>query len=50
MLSARKVFAVMAMALSAVAVPAQQKGNLQRGDYGYLYCHMNDREIGRAHV
>jgi hypothetical protein len=25
---------------------AQQKGNLQRGDYGYLYCHMNDK--GRA--
>ena len=23
-----------------------QKGNLQKGDYGYLYCHMNDR--GRA--
>ena len=22
------------------------KGNLQKGDYGYLYCHMNDR--GRA--
>ena len=21
----------------------QQKGNLQKGDYGYLYCHMNDR-------
>ena len=23
-----------------------QKGNFQKGDYGYLYCHMNDR--GRA--
>ena len=23
-----------------------KKGNFQKGDYGYLYCHMNDR--GRA--
>ena len=23
-----------------------QKGNLQKGDYGFLYCHMNER--GRA--
>ena len=30
----------------AMPVVAQQKGNLQRGDYGYLYCHMNDK--GRA--
>ena len=32
--------------LVAGAAQAQQKGNLQRGDYGYLYCHMNDH--GRA--
>ena len=28
------------------AVAQTQKGNYQKGDYGYLYCHMNDR--GRA--
>ena len=28
------------------AVAQIQKGNYQKGDYGYLYCHMNDR--GRA--
>ena len=28
------------------AVAQPQKGNFQKGDYGYLYCHMNDR--GRA--
>ena len=26
--------------------PVVVRGNLQKGDYGYLYCHMNDR--GRA--
>ena len=34
-------------ALCCPVVCAQTaKGNLQKGDYGYLYCHMNDR--GRA--
>ena len=36
--------------LGALCCPAvwsqTAKGNLQKGDYGYLYCHMNDR--GRA--
>ena len=32
--------------LSALSPAWAQKGNLQQGDYGYLYCHMNDR--GRA--
>ena len=31
--------------LATTGVSAQ-KGNLQKGDYGYLYCHMNDH--GRA--
>ena len=31
----------------SVVVTAQSaRGNFQKGDYGYLYCHMNDR--GRA--
>ena len=32
--------------LCAAPAAARQKGNLQQGDYGYLYCHMNDK--GRA--
>ena len=32
--------------LTAPAFCQPQKGNPQQGDYGYLYCHMNDR--GRA--
>lgn len=28
---------------SAETTFAQHKGNLQKGDYGYLYCHMSDR-------
>mgnify|MGYP002623998391 FL=1 len=35
-----------AIALFSVFVANAQKGNFQKGDYGYLYCHMNDR--GRA--
>ena len=36
----------MLTALVTVALAQPGKGNLQRGDYGYLYCHMNDN--GRA--
>lgn len=39
------LLALMALPSTMMAQPVQ-KGNLQKGDYGYLYCHMNDR--GRA--
>lgn len=35
-----------ALLTSAAATAQPSKGNPQKGDYGYLYCHMNDR--GRA--
>ncbi len=35
----------MLLLLPSVA-SAQKKGNFEKGDYGYLFCHMNDR--GRA--
>ena len=37
--------AVLLMVPATVAAQ-EKKGNFQKGDYGYLYCHMNDR--GRA--
>ncbi|MBR6276306.1 MAG: glycoside hydrolase family 43 protein [Prevotella sp.] len=37
---------LMACCLLTMATAQPQKGNLQKGDYGYLFCHMNDR--GRA--
>ena len=37
--------AVLLMVPATVAAQ-ERKGNFQKGDYGYLYCHMNDR--GRA--
>ncbi len=33
---------VMATACSQQEQPDLQRGNLQKGDYGYLYCHMSD--------
>ena len=43
----KKMFLLTLLALLCSSTNAQsQKGNLQKGDYGYLYCHMNDR--GRA--
>ena len=29
--------------LSLLAVSSMQAQNLQKGNYGYLYCHMSDR-------
>ena len=34
---------VVAAQLALAAAAQTPKGNLQKGDYGYLYCHMNDR-------
>ena len=31
------------MLLPVSMMAQQRKGNFQKGDYGYLYCHMNDR-------
>ena len=43
----KKMFLLTLLTLLCSSTNAQsQKGNLQKGDYGYLYCHMNDR--GRA--
>ena len=43
----KKLFLFVTLTLLCLTVKAEsQKGNLQKGDYGYLYCHMNDR--GRA--
>ena len=43
----KKMLLIVPLLLLCSSVFAQsQKGNLQKGDYGYLYCHMNDR--GRA--
>ena len=44
----RKVFVLFVLLLTVIIVDAQSvaKGNFQKGDYGYLYCHMNDQ--GRA--
>ena len=41
----RILLVLLAISFSLTGVMAQ-KGNYQVGDYGYLYCHMNDR--GRA--
>ena len=35
-----------ALLLGTPSIGYAQKGNLQKGDYGFLYCHMNDH--GRA--
>ena len=40
------LFIVMGLMTSAPQDAIAQKGNLQKGDYGFLYCHMNER--GRA--
>ena len=40
------LFIVMGLMTSAPQDTLAQKGNLQKGDYGFLYCHMNER--GRA--
>ncbi len=37
---------LLGLLLPAKILAQHKKGNLQKGDYGYLYCHMNDR--GRA--
>jgi len=42
----RSLFFISSFLLFSVTTTVAQKGNLQQGDYGYLYCHMNDR--GRA--
>ena len=43
----RLLFFLLTTALLPVSMAGQpQKGNFQKGDYGYLYCHMNDH--GRA--
>ena len=43
----KKLFLFVTLTLLCLMLKAEsQKGNLQKGDYGYLYCHMNDR--GRA--
>ena len=42
----RNLFFFILFLLFISTTAAAQKGNLQMGDYGYLYCHMNDR--GRA--
>ena len=43
----KKLFLLALLTMLCSSTNAQsQKGNLQKGDYGYLYCHMNDR--GRA--
>ena len=34
------------LTLGVPSMSHAQKGNLQKGDYGFLYCHMNDH--GRA--
>ena len=36
-------FLLIAMLMPASMMAQQRKGNFQKGDYGYLYCHMNDR-------
>ncbi len=41
----KRITLLLAACLS-VTISMAQKGNYQRGDYGYLFCHMNDR--GRA--
>ena len=40
------LFILMGLMISAQQDAIAQKGNLQKGDYGFLYCHMNER--GRA--
>ena len=43
----RLFFSFLVASLLPSCLMAQvQKGNFQKGDYGYLYCHMNDH--GRA--
>ena len=37
---------LIAMLLPVSMMAQTKKGNFQKGDYGYLFCHMNDR--GRA--
>lgn len=37
------VFVLGAMAAFAQKTETAQPGNLQKGDYGYLYCHMSDK-------
>ncbi len=43
----RNIILLLLVLLATVNVTAQRhRGNFQKGDYGYLFCHMNDR--GRA--
>ena len=42
----RRIILFLSLFIGAGHAVAQQKGNLQQGDYGYLFCHMNDK--GRA--
>ena len=37
------LFGLMTALLPVSMMAQQRKGNFQKGDYGYLYCHMNDR-------
>ena len=41
-----RILLLLSLLMGIGPVAAQQKGNLQKGNYGYLYCHMNDK--GRA--
>ena len=41
-----RILLLLSLLVGIGPVAAQQKGNLQKGNYGYLYCHMNDK--GRA--
>lgn len=41
----KKILSILLLSATLTSA-AQAKGNYQKGDYGYLFCHMNDR--GRA--
>ena len=41
-----RILLLLSLLMGIGPVAAQQNGNLQKGNYGYLYCHMNDK--GRA--